>query len=295
LELRHLRYFLTLSEELNFSRAAKRLNISQPPLSQQIRQLEEELGVRLFFRTKRSVTLTDAGKLYREKVRLIMEELEKAGKLARKAGQGAAGHIGVGFAGIAFGIMPQLIQGFRQAYPAVGLSVRQICTTDQIEALRNNDIQVGILCAPVENSDIGFNVIHREDFIVALSANHSLAVSESSVDIRNLSAERFVITPQKSGKSYYNHIINICRNAGFDIIIEQEAEEIHTILSLVAAGIGVSLVPEFARNLRLKGISYHSIANTFPHSLETAIAWRDGERSLIVNSFVNFVRNVSAA
>ncbi|MDR3355396.1 MAG: LysR family transcriptional regulator [Synergistaceae bacterium] len=291
MELRHLRYFLTLSEELNFSRAAKRLNISQPPLSQQIRQLEEELEVRLFFRTKRSVTLTDAGKLFREKVCLIMDELEKAREAAREAEGGAIGHISIGFAGIAFGIIPHLIQDFRQSYPAVELSVRQICTTDQIEALRNNGIQAGILCAPVESGDIDFDVIHREDFILALSANHPLAARGETVDIRNLSAERFVITPKKSGESYYNHIINICRHAGFDIIIGQESEEIHTILSLVAAGIGISLVPEFAQNIQLKGVSYHSIENTSPNSIETAIAWRHGENSPIVNTFIHFVKN----
>jgi DNA-binding transcriptional LysR family regulator len=111
------------------------------------------------------------------------------------------------------------------------------------------------------------------------------------VDIRRLSAEQFVVTPQKSGKSYYDLIINICRSAGFDIMIGQESTEIHTILSLVAAGIGVSLVPEFARSIGLDGVSYHSIENTLPHSVETAIAWRRGENSPIVNSFINFVRS----
>jgi DNA-binding transcriptional LysR family regulator len=290
MELRHLRYFVAVAEELHFSRAADRLNIAQPPLSQQIHQLEKELGVQLFFRTKRKVELTAAGKVFLENAYKILTSIEKACKTAQQAYKGEIGKIAVGFTGTAiFDILPKLMQYYRMRCPFVDLTVHQLNTENQIQSLLKKEINIGILCAPVINTDLEFEVIHQDPFIVALPENHPLALETNSIEVQKLSSELFIMTPRKAGQIYYDIIINICHHAGFSPKIVQEVHELHTALSLVSAGMGITLVPYSIQDFHINGIVYRQLKDPIS-PLETALAWRKDERSSIVHNFLNLVK-----
>ena len=286
MELRHLRYFVAVAEELHFTRAAERLNMAQPPLSQQIRQLESELGVQLFQRTKRQVELTAAGKNFLKNVYKILIDLDKTCDSAQRAQKGEIGNIVVGFTGTAtYDILPKLLQPYRSEFPFVDISVLQLSTTDQIQSLLNGEINIGILCAPIKNSQLNFEVIHQEPFIIAMPRNHPLASKSGPIEVQEFSKELFIMIPRNSGQIYYDTIINICHNAGFSPNITQEVHELHTSISLVAAGMGVALVPDSIQNLRVRGITYRQLKNSVS-TLKTALAWRDDETSPLVHTFI---------
>jgi len=286
MELRHLRYFVAVAEELHFTRAAERLNMAQPPLSQQIRQLESELGVQLFQRTKRQVQLTAAGKNFLKNVYKILIDLDKTCDSAQRAQKGEIGNIVVGFTGTAtYDILPKLLQPYRSEFPFVDISVLQLSTTDQIQSLLNGEINIGILCAPIKNSQLNFEVIHQEPFIIAMPRNHPLASKSGPIEVQEFSKELFIMIPRNSGQIYYDTIINICHNAGFSPNITQEVHELHTSISLVAAGMGVALVPDSIQNLRVRGITYRQLKNSVS-TLKTALAWRNDETSPLVHTFI---------
>ncbi|MBP2661963.1 MAG: transcriptional regulator, LysR family [Firmicutes bacterium] len=286
MELRHLRYFVAVAEELHFTRAAERLNMAQPPLSQQIRQLESELGVQLFQRTKRQVELTAAGKNFLKNVYKILIDLDKTCDSAQRAQKGEIGNIVVGFTGTAtYDILPKLLQPYRSEFPFVDISVLQLSTTDQIQSLLNGEINIGILCAPIKNSQLNFEVIHQEPFIIAMPRNHPLASKSGPIEVQEFSKELFIMIPRNSGQIYYDTIINICHNAGFSPNITQEVHELHTSISLVAAGMGVALVPDSIQNLRVRGITYRQLKNSVS-TLKTALAWRNDETSPLVHTFI---------
>jgi DNA-binding transcriptional LysR family regulator len=292
MELRHLRYFVVVAEELHFTRAADRLNMAQPPLSQQIHQLESELNVKLFYRTKRQVELTAAGKILLKNVYKILNDIEKACDSAQRANRGEIGEIIVGFTGSAtFDILPNLIQMYRKKFPLVDLTVLQLSTTDQIHSLLSGEINIGILCAPIKNSELNFEVIRQEPFIIAMPKNHPLASNPAPIDVQELSKELFIMTPRKAGQIYYDIIINICHNAGFSPNITQEVHELHTSISLVAAGMGVALVPYSIQNFRIKGIIYRQLKNS-SSTLKTALAWRSDEKSPLVHSFITLAKKI---
>lgn len=286
MELRHLRYFVAVAEELHFTRAADRLNMAQPPLSQQIHQLECELGVQLFFRTKRQVELTAAGKSFLKNVYKILNDIEKACDSAQRAQRGEIGKITMGFTGTAtFDILPNLLQSYRTRFPLVDLTVLQLSTTDQIHSLLNREINVGILCAPIENPELQIEIIRQEPFIIAMSENHPLASKSGPIELQELSRELFIMTPRKAGQIYYDTVINVCHNAGFSPNITQEVHELQTIISLVAARMGVALVPCSTQSLQIKGIVYHQLKNSVS-TLKTALAWRNDETSPFVHMFI---------
>lgn len=290
MELRHLRYFVAVAEELNFSRAADRLNIAQPPLSLQIYQLEKELGVQLFFRTKRKVELTASGKILLESTYKILDNINKACETAQQAYRGEIGKITIGFTGTAvFDILPKLMQYYRARCPFVDLTVQQLNTENQIQSLLKNEINIGILCAPVKNSDLEFEVIHQDPFVVAFPQNHPLASETTSIEVQELSTELFIMTPRKLGQIYYDNIINICHHAGFSPNIVQEVHELHTALSLVSAGMGITLVPYSIQDFHINGIVYRQLKDPIS-PLKTALAWRKDERSSIVHNFLSLAK-----
>jgi DNA-binding transcriptional LysR family regulator len=294
MELRHFKYFLAVAEELHFSRAANRLNIAQPPLSQQIHQLENELGVKLFYRTKRKVELTSSGEVFLKYIYKIFNDIEKACDSAKRAYRGEIGNLILGIIETAiFDILPNLMQSYRTKYPFIDITVLQLNSTDQVRALLKGDINIGIICAPVENSDLEFEVICQEPFIVALPENHPLALKTSSIEVQELSSELFIMTPRNSGQIYYDIIINICQYVGFSPNIVQEVHELPTTLSLVAAGIGIALVPYSIQNLHVNGVVYRQLKNSIP-VLNTALAWRKDKRSPIVHNFLNLAKDIFA-
>ncbi len=290
MELRHLRYFTAVAEELHFGRAAARLHMAQPPLSQHILNLEKEIGVKLFERTKRKVELTEAGRVFLAEAQLILEHAEQATRAAQRASRGEVGRLRVGFVMSATcSLLPPALQTFRARYPAVELALEETTTESGLEALREGKIRACLLRLPV-NSDqvITAEPVLRERLVLALPAGHRLA-QQSPVSLRALSQEPFILFPRNQGQSFYDRIVSLCHKAGFSPRVAQEATQMQTILSLVAAGIGVALIPESVQSLRGAGVVYQPLRERAPET-GLALAWRRDDDSAVLANFLNVVR-----
>jgi DNA-binding transcriptional LysR family regulator len=291
MELRHLRYCVALAETLHFRRAAERLSIAQPALSQQIQQLEREIGVRLFERTQRRVALTEAGVVFVERARATLAEAAEAVRLAQLAGRGEVGHLGVGAVTSAlYGIFPEVVRVFRERHRTVHLTLHELAGTEQTRALRAGRIQVSFLRPPVDEKDIQVRTITREPWVVAMPTAHPLS-SRVRVSLRALEGEPFVVFPRELSPVLYDQLISMCQRAGFSPRIVQEAQ-MQTIISLVAAGIGVALVPATLQNLSRAGVVYKSLAGVGP-KLELAVAWRRDDASPLLKAFLDVVREMA--
>lgn len=290
MELRHLKYFQAVAEELHFGKAAVRLKMAQPPLSLQIRQLEEEMGVALFLRTKRSVELTEEGKVFLEKVYPLFESLDKAIETVKMVSRGEVGEIVIGFiATAAYDILPIIIKHYRIQYPGIHVVLKQLTTSEQLKALQEGTIHIAILSEPKESNEINFELIRKEPLVVALPKEHSLAAKTSSIELINLSNEPFVLTRRTANQNYYDAVINCCYQEGFSPQIEQETGEMSTVISLVAAGIGIALVPASMQLLLQNDVVYQKIKNNKFNTV-TAFAWRSENQSPIVHAFIDLVK-----
>lgn len=293
-EMRHLRYFVAVAEELHFGRAAARLHVSQSPLSQQIIQLERELGVELLERTKRRVELTAAGEVYLKEARRMLSSNARAEEAARRAARGEVGRLVLGFAGsAAYGVLPSLLKASRERLPDLGVELRgEMLSSELVRALGEDEIQVAILLRnSTENPELAVMVVRQEPFVVALPADHPLACGRF-VEPRDLSDEPFVIFPRRRGAVLHDAVINVCQDAGFSPRVVQEATELPTQVSLVAAGMGVALVPASMRHLRYRGVVYRSLRGR-PHAPDTAVAWRRGGETPTLSAFLTVVRAVA--
>jgi DNA-binding transcriptional LysR family regulator len=290
MELRHLYYFVAVAEELHFGRAAQRLRIAQPPLSQQIQKLEEELGVQLFRRTKRRVELTEAGQVFLQEARQALAQVEQAVTAARRAGRGEIGRLAVGFVGSAsYEILPRMIRRFHECFPDVELVLREATTSQQIRALHEGRIHVGLLRPPVSGDALVIESFLVEPLIAALPETHALA-GQPAVSLQELAHERYITFPRHLGPGLYDQIISICQQAGFSPEITQEAVQMQTILGLVATGIGVALIPASARNLRSAGVAYSELQGV-QSGVEMALAWRKDDASPSLQAFLKVVRS----
>jgi len=271
MELRHLRYFLAVADELHFGRAAARLHISQPPLSQQIRQLEEELGFDLFLRTRRRVRLTDAGHAFREEAQAVLERLAKATLAAQRVARGETGALAVGFvASATYAVLPRLYRRFRERQPGVSLTLSEMSTAEQVEALRAGQIQVGLARTPVGDEALAAEPLREEPLVLALPARHRLA-ARRALALRALADEPFVLFPREPRPGWVDVVQAACRGAGFRPIVAQEVLELSAAVTLVAAGIGVTLVPESAQALRIGGVVYRPLRPPVPTTLLVAL------------------------
>lgn len=243
MELRHLRYFVAVAEELHFGRAAVRLHISQPPLSQQIKALEEELGVTLFRRTRRVVSLTDAGKAFLPAARATIEQARRAESLVRDVASGRAGSLAIGFVMSAgYSILPDAIRRFRKAHPDVALILREMIPSEQLEALAKQALDIGILRPPVSAPGISFETLLDEPLVAALPAGHRLA-AKRTLRLQQLQDEDWILFPRRHGPGLLDAITHACREAGFSPSVRHEPNDIQSVLAHVAAGLGVSLLP----------------------------------------------------
>jgi DNA-binding transcriptional LysR family regulator len=289
MELRHLRYFVILAEELHFGKAAERLHIAQPPLSQQIRQLETELGFELFHRTKRSVKLTEAGQVFLSEVHQILKQLEVAIQIGRQTSRGEMGQITIGFvSSAAYNILPDILRTFRTAVPAVSLELHELTTDEQLRWLQAGKIDVGFLRLPVEEDIFAFEIVFQESLIVALPETHPLA-NQSSVSLRALSNQPFILFPRLLAPGLYDLIISLCQQADFSPKVTQEAIQMQTIVSLVAGGMGVAIVPESLQNLQRTGVVYKSLQEPTPQ-VAIVMIWRRNDTSPTVQKFLEIVR-----
>ena len=258
IELRHLRYFVAVAEELHFGRAALRLGIAQPPLSQQIARLEAMVGYPLFERRPR-VALTEAGKVLLVSARRMLAQAEQGVDAARRAGRGESGVLTVGFAASAMlTALPEVFRSYRGHYPMVELRLRELSTTAQLDALRSGTIDVGFLREPVVDEALVAQPVVREPFVAVLPPGHPLA-AHPHLSPSALADEPFVLFPREVAPTLYDQIIALCREVGFAPKQVQEAQEWLTIVSLVDAGLGVSLAPASFEKLRWGGVEYRPL------------------------------------
>ncbi|WP_340084330.1 LysR family transcriptional regulator [Siminovitchia sp. FSL H7-0308] len=289
IETRHLVYFKTVAEHLNFTKAAKHLNISQPPLSYQIKQLEELLGVPLFHRTNRKVELTDAGKYFYEVTIKTLHNLDNHIDHVRKIGKGEIGSLRIGFGGsVIYDILPKIIRSIRQRYSELKLTVQQLTTFQQVNALKNGEIDIGILVPPINEESINILPIRKEEFIVCLNKNHPLSSRKEPLAVQLFSNEDVIMTPHYAGIGYYESVINLCKRGGFTPHVAQTAQEQLTIVSLVASGLGVAFVPLSTANIYHENVVYRTLQEKVYK--ETAIAWNKGDVTPSVELFLTFMK-----
>ncbi|MBD2037025.1 LysR family transcriptional regulator [Leptolyngbya sp. FACHB-321] len=290
MELRHLRYFVAVAEELHFNRAAERLHIAQPPLSQQIKQLEVELGVELFDRrTKRQVQLTEAGQVLLQATYRILAQVEQATSDTQRAGRGETGTLVVGFTStVVYDILPAILSQYQQQFPNVNLVLRELTTTQQEEALQNHQIEVGFCHPPLKNENLELESILQESLVVALPEVHPLAC-ETTIPIDSLVDEFFILFPRHLGSGFYDQIVSFCQQANFSPKVVQEAVQMQTIIGLVSANMGVALVPASLQNLQRAGVVYKPLAGATPQ-VEIAIAWRSDNVTPVLRKFLLAVK-----
>jgi DNA-binding transcriptional LysR family regulator len=292
MELRQLRYFVTLAGELHFGRAAKRLALTQPPLSQAIQKLERELGVRLFERTQRRVALTHAGKAFLEEARHILARADGAMERARRAGRGEVGRLAVGFlANTAYTLLPLVLRDFARGFAGVTLDLRELTIPQQLEALRRENIDVGLLRPPVADAELCAETVLEEPFVLALPAAHALCALRR-VPLRRLAGESFVMFPRTPGFLFHDLIMGFCQRAGFAPRVAQEVNQTHAVIGLVSAGLGVALVPASAQKIALAGVAYRPLRESTPLA-QVAVAWRRADASPVVAAFLDVARRAA--
>jgi DNA-binding transcriptional LysR family regulator len=291
MELRHLRYFITVAEELHFSRAAKRLNMTQPPLSQQIRQLEEELEVQLFRRLGRNVELTDAGRVFLDEAQQTLAQAEQAIQNARRAARGEIGGLNVGLVvSAAYQVVPSILHHYGERYPNIKVVLHELTTPEQTQALHDAKIDVGFLRLPVFSNFLELETFFREPLVVALPEEHPLATDENIL-LETLADEQFILSPPNLRLDWHDQIMCLCQQSGFSPQIAQQAVHIETILGLVAAGMGITLLPASVGEWRRKGVAYRPIADV-DILVDTVIAWRKGDPDSVLRAFLEIVREI---
>jgi DNA-binding transcriptional LysR family regulator len=251
-ELRHLRYFVTLAEELHFGRAASRLQISQPPLSQMVSRLEKELGVTLFSRSSRSVALTEPGRLFLAESRRTLSQAEHSVRVAKQARGGEVGHLELGFVP-ACGVFPAAVRRFARRFPGVKLTLRHMCSAEQVSAVVHGALDAGFVHLPVDRDGLVIEEVQSNALLVALPTGHALA-SRRKIPWRGLSAQRFVGFPRVSAPEAYDALLLRLHEAGFHPDVVFETESLLARLRIVAAGLGVSLVPDYVAGLPRNGV-----------------------------------------
>ncbi|HEY8763633.1 MAG TPA: LysR substrate-binding domain-containing protein [Solirubrobacteraceae bacterium] len=281
MELRQLRYFVAVAEELHFRRAAARLHISQPPLSQQIHQLETEIGCSLLARTRRRVELTPAGEAFLHDARVILGELEGAVATAQRIGSGQTGRLRVNFVGSALlSLVPGAVQRFRTARPNVEIQIRERPTVEQVRAVVAGTVDVGLVRPPFDELDeLRAEVVLRERTVAALPTDHPLTKLRR-IPLRRLAAEPLVLFPRNQAPGFHDLLISCLAATGTTPRVVQYAPEMTTIVGLVAAGMGFSLVPASVSRLGLDGVSYRPVAGA-PRSELIAITRADDESPLV--------------
>ena len=290
MELRHLRSFMAVAEELHFGRTATRLHLAQSALSRQIQQLEEELKFQLFFRTKRRVQLTAAGAVFLDQVRRVFGQMNEAIEAASRVAHGRTGILSIGFVGSAtYDVLPAIVRTFRQRSPGVELTLSEMTTAEQLDALREKRIQVGFIRPPASGEGLVLETIAREPVVAALPSSHRLARGRT-LPLQALSQEQFILLHPKGRWGEY--MLGLCRQAGFEPQIAQKTIEIQTAISLVSAGIGLTLVPASVENLPRKRVVYRRLAAPNP-GVELLAAYRQDDPSPVLRDFLLTVRKVT--
>jgi DNA-binding transcriptional LysR family regulator len=290
-ELRHLRYFVAVAEELNFSRAATRLHMAQPPLSVAIRQLEQELGTELFLRTTREVRLTEAGRVLLDGARRTLAEADRAVATAKRAGTGDVGQLKVAFSwSVRFDTLPALGQAFARQHPDVELLTQEMWNTEMVSALRTGTVDVAISLCPELAPDLSEELIRAERPVAILAASHPLA-KEEAIPLGSLADEEFLLFPRELAPRLHDAFVAICRDAGFEPKLRSESFHTGWDLLILAKVPVVALAPRSVASQLAEGVVAVSLKGA-PDSLETRLLWRDGKPSPTVDAFRSVARTV---
>jgi DNA-binding transcriptional LysR family regulator len=291
MELRHLRYLVAVAEELNFTRAAERLGISQPPLSLQIRQMEKELGTPLFHRRARSVELTDAGNLLLEEARVILKQVEAAENAVRRRARGETGRLVVGSAGATYfhPLIPAIIREYGMRYPDIVLAPHASNTSLLVARLRAGQVDIALIRPPIDDANgLTIEPLVDEDTVVILPNGHRLS-GLTSVPLAALAKEMFILYPRALNPGNYDSIIAACHRAGFNPTLGQEAPQIVSVIPLVAAGLGVSIVPRSTARILSDEVCYLPIEGDAPRA-EICLGYCRLGSSRAVQNFVAVAR-----
>jgi DNA-binding transcriptional LysR family regulator len=295
MELRHLRYVVALAKELNFGRAAERLNISQPPLSQQIRQIEDELGVKLFTRTKRTVALTEAGRVFVAGAREILAQSERTVAAAVAAGRGEIGELTIGTVTTTdngfYRILVLILRAFSARYPSVRIRLRTLMVPQQIEQLLDRRIDVGFLTMPILDPRLVTERVRGEPLAVALPEGHPLSRTNAVPPVA-LAAERIVVMSRNLNPGFYDLVVSFFRGAGFSMIASDEADGILPSLALVAARRGIAVLPTSVFEIDRPGITMRPFEPPAP-MLEMGAVHLAHNDSTTLQRFMDVVRTVA--
>ena len=292
MELRQLRYFVAVAEERHFGRAAKRLRLSQPPLSAQIKGLEEELGVKLFQRSTRQVALTDAGRTFLERAEGILEAVEEAKEAAKGADEGVRGRLEIGFISSAtLGLLPPAIRLFRERFEGVEIELRELTSAQQIDALYAGEIRVGLVRLPLRAPGLRFEPLQEESFLVALPSGHPLEALES-VPLEAMVDQPLIFFTRQLMPSLHAQIVELFQRVGAFPNVVQHAVHLQTIVGLVASDVGLAILPEPAKRLSREGVVYRSLDAPDATSW-VGLARVEDDGSLLVENFVRTVREVA--
>jgi DNA-binding transcriptional LysR family regulator len=294
-ELRHLRYFAALAEELHFGRAAQRLHIVQPALSKQIASLETEIGVQLFHRTKRRVTITDAGRVLYDEVRVILQRIERAVETAQMTAAGQIGSLDLGFVGPAmWSVLPKLLAEHHRRLPDVRFRLSELSSVAQIASLRDGTLDAGFVRLPLHDyDDVEFRVVLTEPFVVTLPERHPAAASPS-VDLAALAAEPFIFVPRRVEPGFYDRCIALCQSYGFSPKIVEEGSGPTAICGMVATGLGITLSPASILNAPWPGVVFRTLSRE-SLELKLAVATRREEPSAALRGFLETIDEVAGA
>ncbi len=299
MELRHLRYFVAVAEEGHITRAAERLGIQQPPLSQQIKALEAELDVQLLRRKARGVELTEAGRALLADARAVLTQVDHAVATTRRTARGEEGRIAVGFTSSAsfHPLVVRAIRRYRDAYPLVSLALEEGGTTELADAVRREQLDAAFVRTPVgDTSELVVTPLLDEEMIAALPTGHTLAQHRgpaAAVPLKAFAGETFILYRRRLGPGLYDAIIAACHSAGFSPRVGQEAPRMFSTLNLVAAGLGVSIIPASMQSLHMDGVVYRRLKGA-PVTAPLQLAYRRGDAGPAVGRFVELAQRIIA-
>jgi DNA-binding transcriptional LysR family regulator len=290
MEFRQLRCFLAVAEHLHFTVAAERLGIAQPPLSQQIIKLEREIGTQLFIRHPRRVELTEAGVIFKERARRVLDDANDALEHVKMAARGESGNLSIGFAGstVFHPTVARLLRRFREDYPGVKIRTEESNSTALLGKLADAQVDCAMIRLPLDCGDLTVTPLVQEKMIAVLPSGHALG-RRRAIDLKQLAADPFILYPRAINPELYDAIISACHVAGFSPRIEMESPQISSGVNMVAAGFGVAIIPESIGQFRSEGVTYQDLRN---QGLGTAIALitRPREKSVTVQNFTEMVK-----
>ena len=294
MELRHLRYFCAVAKELNIGRAAAMLHISQPPLTRQIQQLEDELGAQLFKRSVKGMELTDAGRTLYADAKNILALAELAAERTRRAAQGLIGRLDVGIFGSGvFDVVPRVLLRFRQAFPDVKVVLHTLDKTEQVEALRERRITIGFNRVVPKFPGIASRLVMWEKLVVGLHETNPLA-GRKTLSLRDLADQAFVLFPSVARPNFSDFIINQCQKHGFTPRVEQVVGDAVTGVALVASGFGSCIVPESVMAFQASGVVYLPLEESPPIMLDVSCLYREDDDSVVLRALLQIIEDFEA-